>query len=157
MASEEDVRIEIVVDDPGEAQRLEQALTAGGASDVTTTRKGEPGIAPILIIVGAVAGVTALADLVMRWRKAHMCQEVIDARGDAVKVSKDCSIRDGRIIVVSKDGQQVEIHDVPDGIDVTKIVEAAIKSGADAVKAAAAAAGAKASDPQPATEPASGG
>ena len=37
-----------------------------------------------------------------------------------------------------------------DGIDVTKIVEAAIESGADAVKAAAEAVGAKASDPKPA-------
>jgi hypothetical protein len=107
--------------------------------------------------VGTGAGPTAVADLVIRWRKAHLWQEIIDARGDKMRVSKDSSIKDGRIIVVSADDQKVEIHDVSGGIDVTRVREAALKSGADAVEAAADAAGRKGSSPHPAApEPAGG-
>jgi hypothetical protein len=85
----------------------------------------------------------------MRWRKGHMCQEIIDAREKPLKREKDCSIRDGRIIVIASDKQKVEIHDVPDSFDLTKVIEAAIKSGGEAVKAAAEAAGGKATQPRP--------
>lgn len=153
MASTQDVRVTIVVgEDSKEAREVEQFLADAGASEINTTGEDELGIAPILIIVGAIAGVTAVADLVRRWIDKTRCQQLIDARGDEIKVTKNCDIKDGRIIVVSADDQKVEIHDVPDGIDVTKILEAALKSGADAVKAAAEAAGAKATDPKPAAD-----
>lgn len=150
---QDQVRVRIAVDGPAEAGEVERALESRGASQIETTRQGdEKGILPILIIVGAIAGVTAVADLIMRIRDKTRCQELIDARGNEIKVTKNCDFKDGRIIVVSADGQKVEIHDVPDGIDVTKIVEAALTSGADAVKAAAEAAGAKASAPKPADD-----
>jgi hypothetical protein len=148
--AQDQIRISIEVDDSDEAREVEETLKAAGASDVETTGEGEEGILPIAIIVGAIAAVAAIADAIERWRKNHMCQETIDARNNAVKISKDCSIKDGRIIVISSDNQKVEIHDVPDGFDIGKTVEAALKSGADAVKAVADAAGAKTGDPEPA-------
>jgi hypothetical protein len=149
---------EVFVDGSNEARAVADVLEDAGASEVQTVGGQERhGIAPILILVSTGAGPTAVADLVIRWRKAHLWQEIIDARGDKMRVSKDSSIKDGRIIVVSADDQKVEIHDVSGGIDVTRVREAALKSGADAVKAAADAAGRKASSPQPAApEPAGG-
>jgi hypothetical protein len=151
-AMTEGVRVRIVVDDSSEARDVESVLEESGASHIHTSGEGfeNKGIVPILIIVGAIAGVAAVADLVMRIRAKTQCQEVIDARQAEIKVTKNCDFRDGRIVVISADSQKVEIHDVPDGLDVTKVLEAALKGGADAVKAAAEAAGAKASDPKPA-------
>jgi hypothetical protein len=149
-ATQDAIKVKVVVADSDEARAVERVLADSGASEIETSHEGEKGILPIVIIVGAIAGVTALADLVMRLRDKTRCQEVIDARGAEVKITKNCDFKDGRIIVISADSQQVDIHDVPDGIDVTKIVEAALKSGAEAVKAAAEAVGASASTPKPA-------
>jgi hypothetical protein len=157
-AGSEGIRIEVFVDDSKEARAVADVLEDAGASEVQTVGGQERhGIAPILIPVGTGACLMAVAGLVIRWRRAHLCQEIIDARGDKVRVSKDSSIKDGRIIVVTADDQKLEIHDVPGSIDVTRVREAALKSGAHAVKAAADAAGRKASSPHPAApEPAGG-
>jgi len=149
--AQEQIRFQIQVTDAKEAREVEAALEQAGGQEIETTGEdGRPGFAPLLIIVGAVLAVTAVADLIIRVRKNHGCQQIIDARGNEVKVTKDCDFRNGRIIVISSDDQKVEIHDVPDGLDVGKLVEAALKSGADAVKAVADAAGAKSDDPVPA-------
>jgi hypothetical protein len=149
-AVESQIRFELQVADSSEAREVEAALEQAGGQSIETTGEGRPGIAPLIIVVGAIAAVTAAADLFMRIRAKHMCQQIIDARNDKVKVTKNCDFRDGRIIVISSDDQKVEIHDVPDGLDVGKLMEAALKSGADAVKAVADAAGAKTDDPTPA-------
>ena len=140
----------LAVDAPAELAGAHEDLEAAGATEVHVPDEGGQDILPILAVVGVIAGVVALADLIDRIRKRSSCQEIVDARGDEVKITKNCDFRDGRIIVISADQQKVEIHDVPDGLDLTKVVEAALKGGADAVKAAAEAAGAKSTDPQPA-------
>jgi hypothetical protein len=145
----EQVSLSIEAEGADAAREAKEAFEHTGVSDFTTTGEGQEGVLPILIVVGAVLAVTAAIDVIERWRKGHMCQQLIDARGETVKLSKDCSMKNGRIIVVSKDGQKVEIDDVPDGVDIGKIVEAALSSGADAVKSAAEAIGAKAGDPKP--------
>jgi hypothetical protein len=146
----EQVSISIEARGADSAREAEEAFEQTGISDFDTVGEGQEGVLPILIIVGAVLAVSAAIDVIERWRKGHMCQQLIDARGEKLIVSKDCSMKNGRIIVVSKDDQKVEIHDVPEGVDIGKIVEAALDSGADAVKSAAAAIGAKARDPRPA-------
>lgn len=146
----EQVSFSIEAEGTDDARDAKEAFEQTGISDFDTVGEGQEGVLPILIVVGAVLAVTAAIDVIERWRKGNMCQQLIDARGEELVVSKDCSMKNGRIIVVSKDEQKVEIHDVPDGVDIGKIVEAALSSGADAVKSAAKAIGAKAGDPQPA-------
>ena len=134
-----------------QARELAGQLEERGAENVRTTGGGQ-GILFVPVIVGAVIGVVALADLIERWRRNHMCREIIEVRKDGSVVNrKDCEFRDGRIIAISPEGMQVEVHDVPDGVDVTKVVESALKSGTDAVKAAAEAIGAKVTGPAPAS------
>jgi hypothetical protein len=150
MADAQDMlKVEIKVDELPELDEVHDDLVAVGATDIEVPPEGQT-VLPLLVIVGAIAGAVALADLIMRLRAKTSCQEIIDARGESVKISKNCDFKDGRIVVISSDAQKVEIHDVPDGIDVTKIVEAALAGGAEAVKAAAEAAGARATEPQPA-------
>lgn len=150
MESSRQVTVEVEADDAEEARRVEEDLERAGAQEIHSNA-GEEGVLPILIIVGAIAAVTSAADVIERWRQGHQCQQLIDARGEKVEISKDCSIKNGKIIVVSSDDRRVEIHDVPSGLDIGKLLEAALSSGADAVKAVADSAGAKTSDPQPAS------
>jgi hypothetical protein len=149
-ATHDAFQVELVVDQVSELEGARQDLEEAGATKVHVPDDGGQDILPILVVIGVIAGITALADLVMRIRAKTSCQEIIDARDGKVKISKNCDFKDGKIIVISGDDQKVEVHDVPDGFDVTKVVEAALKGGADAVKAAAEAAGAKATDPKPA-------
>lgn len=148
MSAMTDVQLRIHVDE-SEATEIEQSLREVGATDVERVR--QDGILPIVgIVVAAVIGVSALVDLIQRIRRQHQCQEIVDCRGDEVKIAKNCDRKDGSIVVVSKDKQKVEITDVPDSFDLTEVMKAALTAGADAVKSAADAAGAKAGDPQPA-------
>jgi hypothetical protein len=144
------IKVSIEAFDLQQAKELAGALEESGAEDVRVTGGGE-GILFIPAVVGAVIAVTALADLIERWRRNHMCREIIEVRKDGSTANrKDCDFHDGKIISISPEGMQVEVHDVPDGVDVTKVIESALKSGGEAVKAAAEAVGAKATDPKPA-------
>jgi hypothetical protein len=153
-AAQDQFQVSIEVDDSAEAREVEQALAQAGATEVETSGEGIEGALPIAIVVGAIATVAAVADLAERIRRRFMCQQIIDTRDNQVRVSRDCDIRDGRIIVISADDQKVEIHDVPDGLDVTEVLKAALTAGADAVKAVAEKAGATATNPKPADLPA---
>lgn len=119
-----------------------QDLAQVGASDVRL-EQASAGFAPLLVIVvAAVLSVNALAELIMRWRDKHRCQQIIDTRGGKVQTKVDCSVKDGRIIIVSSSGEKVEIVDAPKGIDLSQILTAAISGGAEATKKAAKAVGA---------------
>jgi hypothetical protein len=149
-ATADEISLRIQVDDEADAKEVEQHLHDVGAADVKREGGGE-GILPIvMIVVAVVVGVAALADLIQRIRKQHMCQEILDCRGKDVHVKKNCDRKDGSIIVISKDNQKVEITNIPDALDLTDITKAALTAGADAVKVAAEAGGAKATDPAPA-------
>jgi hypothetical protein len=107
-------------------------------------RREEHGILPILpIVIGAVIAAGGLATLVMFIRAKTRCQVLIDARGKTIHKEIDCKIRDGRLIILTKDGEKVEVVEAPEILDLTEITKAALTAGAEAVKAAAEAAGAK--------------
>ena len=55
----------------------------------------------------------------------------------------DCSIKDGRIILVTEGDTKVEIVDVPEVLDMSEVLAAALSSGAEAVRAAAERSGAR--------------
>jgi hypothetical protein len=120
--------------------RRVKARDIGGARGV--------GDFPAYVVVG-VMGLTALTDLYERCRRNRMCREYIYVREGVLSVERDCSVRDGRIIVIWPiENQRVEIHEVPPGIDITRIAEAVVTSGADAVKAIAEAGGARVEGPR---------
>lgn len=105
----------------------------------------EKEVAAVLPLVGAVlvgsltaAAFAQIANWILR---NDECQQIMDFRGDEIDVKVNCEIRNGRIIVVAKEGETVEISDVPDLIDFTEIAKTAITEGAAAAKAAVEAAG----------------
>jgi hypothetical protein len=151
MAADYQVSVAIMVDDVDKAHELERLLLSEGAQDVQVSKSDSKveGLAFIPIIVGAVIGVSALVDVYVRWRKNHMCQEIIDARDKGKpEITVNCDIKDGRIIVLLPEGK-IEIHEVPDGVNIADLLQTALSAGAEAVKTAAEKIGAKVDGPKP--------
>jgi hypothetical protein len=117
-------------------EELKGELAEAGASDIEAP-EFKAGFAIIPVAIAAVLAVSALGDLIMRIRAKRQCRQIIDARGDEVKTKVDCDIKDGRIVVIARSGDEVEIADVPDGVDIAKVIEAAMAGGGDDVKKAA--------------------
>ena len=135
------VRFELRLDDDELAEEIEQWLATSDAAGMS--RREEFGILPLLpIVIGALMGLSGLASLVMWIRSKTRCQVVIDARGETLQKEIDCRIRDGRIVVVTKDNVKVQLLEVPDVFDMQKVLTAALSAGAGAVKSVAEAAGA---------------
>lgn len=131
--------LEIEVSDPALAADIEAWLKK---NDIEATPPPE-GILPVIpIVIAAVIGVAGLARLIFYIRDKTRCQVIIDARSDTVRHQVDCSIRDGKIVVLTKDGEKVDIQGAPEILDVTEIARAAVSGSADAVKKAADAVGA---------------
>ncbi len=139
-SSNDQINLEIELSDQQVADDVQQWLKDNKI-------KYEPpphAIVPIIpIVIGAALGAAAIAALVEYIRRTHACQQTIDARRTPVVTKTDCSVRNGRVIVITKDNQKVEIHDVPQIFDFTKVAKAALSGAADAVKKAAELAGAK--------------
>jgi hypothetical protein len=134
------IPVSIQLGDPDLAVQIEAWLTEHGARDVDSYE--QHGILPILpFVVAGVIAVTAITSLVMWIRDKTQCQILIDATTQPVRKEVDCSVRDGRIIVVTGKGTKVHIENVPPAIDLTAIIKAAMGGKADDVAAAAKAAG----------------
>jgi hypothetical protein len=139
MAADYQVSVEIRVANADEARELEELLRSEGAQQVQLREPGKEvqGLAFIPIVIGAVIGASALVDIYLRWRKNHMCQQIIDARKEGTPIiTVNCEVKDGRIIVLLPEGK-VEIHEVPDGVNIADLLKAALSGGVDALKAAA--------------------
>lgn len=121
---------------PEMIDEVRDALVAANASDVEISQP-KAGFDPITITVVGILAVSAIGDLVMRIRAKRQCRQIVDARDDEVKTKLDCAVKDGRIIVITRAGDKVEIVDVPDGLDLGKVIEAAKTGGAAEVKKAA--------------------
>jgi hypothetical protein len=136
------VRFELRLGDAELADELEQRLVDVGASAIH--RREEYGLLPLLpIVLGAVVALSALSTLVMWIRAKTGCRSIIDVRGGTIAQQVDCKVRDGRIIVVTEGDTKVEIVDVPEVLNMSDVLSAALSSGAEAVKAVAERAGAQ--------------
>jgi hypothetical protein len=113
------------------------------AREVDVPAERPTGLEPISLTIAAVIGIHAISELILRWKAKRGCQQIIDARQDEIKTEMNCKVKDGRIIVVSRSGEKVEIVEAPQGIDLTEVLKAAASGGAAEVKKAADAAGAK--------------
>jgi hypothetical protein len=136
------VRFELRLGDSQLADELERQLADVGASAIH--RREEYGLLPLLpIVLGAVVALSGLSTLVMWIRAKTRCRSIIDVRGGTVSQQLDCSIKDGRIIVVTEGDTKVEIVDVPEVLDMSEVLAAALSSGAAAVREAAERSGAR--------------
>lgn len=141
----QEVRFELRLDNPEMADELKGFLEEQGASDVVEERMLGilPGLGIVIVGVIAAAGIAQVANYVHRtWG----CQQTIDARHNPVKQTIDCKVRNGTVVTISENGT-VALTDVPDLIDITEVIKAALSTGknvAEAVKKAAEDLGAKA-------------
>jgi hypothetical protein len=142
METKDRVAVEIGLSDEAMARDIEQWLKKSDASNVTVTE--QRGILPLIpIVIAAVVGLAGLGSLVAYVLQKFGCQVTLDCRKEPVKKDIDCRIRDGRLIVITKDSMKVEVIEVPKVVDFTEVTKAALTGSADAVKKAAEAAGAK--------------
>lgn len=109
VAADQQFRVELRLNDQDLADELEGVLKDQGVADVDT--RTEEGILPLLlpIVVAAVIGIPALATLIEYIRGKHGCQQIIDARKEPIETQNDCNIRNGKIIIFTKDGDKVEV------------------------------------------------
>lgn len=125
------ISVEFVANDHKVADRIMELAGDG------LERRDEDiaGILPVFaaVIVGTITA-AAVAQIANWLMKNDECQQIMDFRSDDVKVTVNCEIRNGRIIVVAKDGLQVVVHDVPDLIDITDIAKTAATAGAEKAK-----------------------
>jgi len=142
LSAAQPVQFELRLADDQLANELEQWLTEYGVDNLS--RREEFGVLPLLpIVVGAFIGLAGLASLVMWIRSKTACQVLIDVRGKKIQKEIDCSIRDGRIILVTKGNVKVQLVEIPQLLDMEKVLTAAISANAEAVKSVAEAAGAR--------------
>jgi hypothetical protein len=123
------------------AAEIREELGKLGAEDVHEV--DQKGILPIIgIVIAGVIGLGGLASLAMWIRGKFGCQQIFDLTGSEPKKTIDCATRDGRIIILAKDGIKVEVIEVPEAFDLTAVLKAGVTAGGDAAKEAAKAAGA---------------
>jgi hypothetical protein len=140
MAADEKLSIELRLGDDHLADDIEAWLAEHGAIDVTRgTERGFLDVLPIFI--AGLLALRELAALVVWIHDKTRCRVLIDARHERIYQEIDCRSRDGRVVVVTKDDEKVEIFDVPPMRDFTGIINAAVSLGADGVAKAAEAAG----------------
>jgi hypothetical protein len=145
---DEQIRIKVGVFEEEVGNELETVLRNHGATDIDI--QTQHGILPIIpIVIAASIGIAALAQVIITGRREMQCQQIIDARVTPLEHRIVCNIKNGKIIVLTKDDEKVEIVDVPELLDFTKFGEAIAKGNADVLKALVESAGGKADISKP--------
>jgi hypothetical protein len=123
------------------AEEVKDDLESAGAE---ITSRPKRGLVPILpIVIGVVIAVAGLATIIQKIINGRKCRMIIDARTAEIKSQVDCAIKDGRLIIITKDGEKVSVVDAPPSLDLTALVTAATKGTVDEIKKIAGDAGAK--------------
>jgi hypothetical protein len=125
MAADE-MMVEIRVADRSQATDIVSALDEHGGHDVSLTE--EQGIVDLLpYVIYALVAVAGFAEVALGIRARTRCQQIIDVRSKTVKSSVDCSIRDGRIIIIAPGGR-VTIHEPEKLVNLNQVIAAAMRS-----------------------------
>ena len=141
--SELPVAFRIGIADEALANEIEAWLETNGGSDLEV--QDLHGLLPLIpIVIGGSIAAAAITSLIFYIRSKGECQQLFDFRSGEIKHHIDCRFKNGRIIVIADNNQQVEISDVPSAINFTEIAKTAITAGADAAKGAIEAMGGKA-------------
>jgi len=96
-----------------------------------------------MIITGVIAGAGIVTSLISWLRRQRRCLLIIDAR-ESIKMIFDCTEREGRTIVIARDGTRVEVVEPGELLDFGDVVKAAITQGAESAVRIAESAGASA-------------
>jgi hypothetical protein len=134
MAADE-MAVEIRVADRAQAAEIVSALDEHGGHDVSLTE--EQGIVDLLpYVISVLVALAGFAEVALAILSRTRCQQIIDVRSKTVKSSVNCSIRDGRIIIIAPGGR-VTIHEPEKLVDLSQVIAAALRSGAKAAHALA--------------------
>jgi hypothetical protein len=123
------------------AEEVADDLDLAGAEIKSRPKRGLVPIVPI--VIGVVIALAGLATIVQKIINGRKCRMIIDARTAEIKSQVDCAIKDGRLIIITKDGEKVSIVDAPPALDLTALVTAATKGTVNEIKKIAGDAGAK--------------
>ncbi len=123
------------------AEEVADDLELAGAKIRSRPKRGLVPIVPI--VIGALIALAGLATIVQKIINGRKCRMIIDARTIEIISKVDCSIKDGRLIIITRDGEKVSVVDAPSAIDLTGLVTAATKGTVEEIKKIAREAGAK--------------
>ena len=131
--SDSNIPFEVVFREASLVPEATAELSAAGEMDIRLPE--EKGFFPIVpVVIACVIGISGIAALIAWVVSKRRCQVILDARTEPIRKEIDCRIRDGRLIILTKDGERVEIVEVPPAIDFTEIAKAAVTGGASLVK-----------------------
>jgi hypothetical protein len=104
-------------------EELRVILQEEGAAEIGEADDSEllPGI---LIVVGAVIAVVALANVVIKLSRLWKHGIIVDARTDVIRTQKDPDLPRGTVIVLERDGTKHTLHE-PSEVELQGIIEAA--------------------------------
>jgi hypothetical protein len=118
----EQLDVEFVCSDE-DAAELERLLRESGATGVEPVE--EAGILPVIgIVVAAALAVSALANVVIKLRRAWRCGVVVDARVGIIRTEKNCDLPPGTVLVFTRDGERHTLHE-PSPVDLEQLLSVA--------------------------------
>jgi len=137
----ETILVRFELSDERLAEEVADDLDLAGAEIKSRPKRG---LVPVLpIVIGVLIAVAGLATIVQKIINGRKCRMIIDARTIEIISRVDCSIKDGRLIIITKDGEKVSVVDAPAAIDLTGLVTAATKGTVEEIKKIARESGAK--------------
>jgi len=106
--SDEDVSIDLFL--KGEDQAVVRAMVEGaGAKSISQLK--EKAMTGIELVLLATIAIQALANVVIRLAPLAKSGIVVDARGQKVRIRKDKSLPNGHVVIISKTGVKVTMHE----------------------------------------------
>jgi hypothetical protein len=113
------------------ASEMAAWLTDEGATEVTLVReRGIVDLQTLEYVISALFGIAGLAQVALWVRDKTGCRTIYDVRHKRILTEVDCRIRDGKIVIFAKGGK-ITIHDPDKLVDFDRVIQTAIKSGAN--------------------------
>jgi hypothetical protein len=135
--------VEVSESDPELAEEIQLWLKEQGASSIERSQpKGFDVVVLPIVITAIIIGAGGVSSFLSWLRRHRRCLLIVDARGETIRTSVDCSDRTGRTLIVGPDGVHVELKEAPEMLDLNALAQAAVKQGAEAAAKLAAEAGA---------------
>ena len=104
----DDLNVVFEMSDTGMAEMITTQIEEEGGS--TTNQIAAKNLALTLpVIVGGVLTVVTLVKVIFYVIREFRCRSILDLTVDPPKNTVDCSVRDGRLILITRDGQTVEV------------------------------------------------
>lgn len=138
-----DLKVVFEMSDQGMGKLIAKKIEEEGGD--TTDQFDERDLALTLpIIIGGILSVIALVKVILYIIREFRCRSTLDLRVEPPKNTVDCTVRDGRLILITPEGSKVNVIEPPkDDLDLGKLIKAAMSGGKGAVDHVAIETGAK--------------